>query len=194
VWTSPSKELPACSTQLTGAPDTRIANEIDAKSPAPAGKPGHALEAAAVHPPVSTVESPTGEENEDVELELKGVKLYVKRGEKPFSDGVTGHVKLLSNKATLDERLLFRREPLWQVSMNARVHPSMRCTLDEEEKVLRIITKGVVEHQDDSQEDGRFEVVIYALKPGRSCSKQDFIDFAKSLIESPGLKPSDHNV
>ena len=54
---------------------------------------------------------PTGEENEDVELELKGVKLYVKRGEKPFSDGVTGHVKLLSNKATLDERLREYTEP-----------------------------------------------------------------------------------
>jgi len=48
--------------------------------------------------------------------------------------------------------------------MNVRVHSSMRCTLDEEEKVLRIITKGAVEKQDDSQEDGRFEVVIYALK------------------------------
>ena len=54
---------------------------------------------------------PTGEENEDVELELKGVKLYVKRGEKPFSDGVTGHVKLLSNKTTLDERLREYTEP-----------------------------------------------------------------------------------
>ena len=48
--------------------------------------------------------------------------------------------------------------------MNVRVHPSMRCTLDEEEKVLRIITKGAVEHQDDLQEDRKFEVVIYALK------------------------------
>ena len=44
-------------------------------------------------------------ENEDVELEHKGVKLCVKRCEKPFSDGVAGHVKLLSNKATFDEQL-----------------------------------------------------------------------------------------
>lgn len=47
----------------------------------------------------------TGEENEDVELELKGAKLYIKRGDKPFSDGMLGHIKLLSNKSTLDERL-----------------------------------------------------------------------------------------
>jgi hypothetical protein len=38
-------------------------------------------------------------------LELKGVKLYVKRGDKAFSDGVVGHVKLLSHRTTLDERL-----------------------------------------------------------------------------------------
>lgn len=47
----------------------------------------------------------TGEEEEDVELELKGVKLFVKRGEKSFSDGMLGHVKLLSNRTTLDERI-----------------------------------------------------------------------------------------
>jgi hypothetical protein len=47
----------------------------------------------------------TGEEDEDVELELKGVKLFVKRGDKNFSDGMIGHIKLLSNKTTLDERL-----------------------------------------------------------------------------------------
>jgi hypothetical protein len=47
----------------------------------------------------------TGEEDEDVELELKGVKLFIKRGDKNFSDGMIGHIKLLSNKTTLDERL-----------------------------------------------------------------------------------------
>ena len=47
----------------------------------------------------------TGEEEEDVELELKSVKLFVKRGDKPFSDGMMGHVKLLSNRKTLDERI-----------------------------------------------------------------------------------------
>ena len=47
----------------------------------------------------------TGEENEDLEQEIKGVKLFVKRGDKPFSDGMPGHLKLLSDKTTLDQRL-----------------------------------------------------------------------------------------
>ena len=29
----------------------------------------------------------------------------MKRGEKPFSDGMLGHVKLLSDRTTLDERI-----------------------------------------------------------------------------------------
>ena len=52
----------------------------------------------------------TGEEEEDVESELKGVKLFVKRGDKSFSDGMLGHVKLLSNRTTLNERI---REPIF---------------------------------------------------------------------------------
>jgi hypothetical protein len=47
----------------------------------------------------------TGEEEEDVELEQKGVKLYVKRGDRPFGDGMLGHVKLLSNRTTGEERI-----------------------------------------------------------------------------------------
>ena len=47
----------------------------------------------------------TGEEEEDVELELKSVKLFVKRGDKSFSDGMMGHIKVLSNRKTLDERI-----------------------------------------------------------------------------------------
>jgi hypothetical protein len=47
----------------------------------------------------------TGEEAEDVESELKGIKLYVNRGSKGFSDGMIGHLKLLSNKKTQTERL-----------------------------------------------------------------------------------------
>jgi hypothetical protein len=47
----------------------------------------------------------TGEEGEDVESELKGVKLFVNRGHKGFNDGIFGHVKLLSNKETKSERL-----------------------------------------------------------------------------------------
>lgn len=47
----------------------------------------------------------TGEEDEDVEMELKGVKLFTKRGDKPFAEGVVGHVKLLADRTTLEERL-----------------------------------------------------------------------------------------
>lgn len=123
-----------------------------------------------------------------MELELKGVKLFVKRGDKPFSDGLVGHMKLLSNKTTLDERLLFRREPLWQVSMNIRMHPTIKCIFDAGENILRLITKEVVEKKDVPPQDWERELVIYVLKPGRSCSKQDFKDFANSLMESRGLK------
>ena len=31
--------------------------------------------------------------------------MFVKRGDKPFSDGILGHIKLLSNRTTLDERI-----------------------------------------------------------------------------------------
>ena len=47
----------------------------------------------------------TGEEDEEVVLEQKGVKLYTKRGDKPFSEGVVGHMKLLSNRTTHEERI-----------------------------------------------------------------------------------------
>lgn len=47
----------------------------------------------------------TGEEEEEVELEQKGVKLYVKRGDRPFGDGMLGHVKLLSKRTTGEERI-----------------------------------------------------------------------------------------
>lgn len=116
-------------------------------------------------------------------MELKGVKLFVKRGDKPFSDGVVGHVKLLSSKTTLDERLLFRREPLWKVSMNVRMHPTVHCTYEAEEHVVRIILQELVEQPNVAQEDWKREIVVYALRPGRSCLKQDFKDFATSLVE-----------
>lgn len=47
----------------------------------------------------------TGEEEEDVEEEIKGVKLFVKRGNKPFASGMVGHLKLLVDKKTSKERL-----------------------------------------------------------------------------------------
>lgn len=42
----------------------------------------------------------TGEEDETIEAELKGVKLFIKRGRKEFTDGMYGHVKILAQKGT----------------------------------------------------------------------------------------------
>jgi hypothetical protein len=122
----------------------------------------------------------TGEEDEDVELDLRGAKLFVKRGDNPFSDGMLGHIKLLSNKTTLDERLrepwkstawrvahcilVFRREPLWKVSMNIRMHSNVHCTFDEEENALRLVLKEFIEEVGVPKKDWRGEVVVYALK------------------------------
>jgi hypothetical protein len=47
----------------------------------------------------------TGEEDEDVEMEQRGVKLYIKRGDRPFSEGIPGLVKLLVNRTTAEERI-----------------------------------------------------------------------------------------
>jgi len=195
--TSPSKNVkPAWAFQETNASGSSVlvsnqasaSNEGNfASTTASPPKREHALEA--VLSSNSTVEYLTGEENEDVELELKGVKLYVKRGDKAFSDGVVGHVKLLSHRTTLDERLLFRREPLWKVSMNIRMSPTVRCTYEAEENIVRLVHQELVKQANAPQEDWRKEIVVYAMKPGRSCSKQDFKDFATSLVECPGLKP-----
>ncbi|KAF8888078.1 hypothetical protein BD779DRAFT_1525483 [Infundibulicybe gibba] len=127
----------------------------------------------------------TGEENEEVELELKGVKLFIKRGSKGFSEGLVGHVKVLSDKSlkSSGERILFRREPLWKVSMNVRLQPAVRCTLDEEENVLRLILTEPASREGDAR-----EIVVYAMKPGRSCSKQEFKEFASSVVDRPGLQ------
>lgn len=133
----------------------------------------------------------TGEENEDVEMELNSVKLYIKRGDKPFTEGIVGHFKLLKDRTTLDERLLFRREPLWKISINARVNRSLRCSFDPTDNTLRIVTQ-------EPRTDGFMtsacqeclEIVIYAMKPGRSCSEHDFKVFAEALIKNSRLKSS----
>ncbi|CAA7265213.1 unnamed protein product [Cyclocybe aegerita] len=154
----------------------------------------HALEEAKglVSPPSTKYTHVTGEEDEDVELELKGVRLFTKRGSKPFAEGVAGHIKLLSDRKTSEQRLLFRREPLWKVSMNVRVQPTVRCTYVPEENVVRIILKETVDSPSGETKDGetKQELVIYALKPGRSCSKQDFKDFAETLSKSAHFKPT----
>ena len=82
--------------------------------------------------------------------------------------------------------LVFRREPLWKVSMNIRVQPTVRCSYVAEENVLRIVLKeevggtgnlvlGSSTESSDSQAGSgdatRQEVVVYALKVRfeRSC-------------------------
>lgn len=40
----------------------------------------------------------TGEEDETATAELKGVKLFIKRGKKEFTNGMYGHIKVLSHK------------------------------------------------------------------------------------------------
>ncbi|KAE9405393.1 hypothetical protein BT96DRAFT_1015617 [Gymnopus androsaceus JB14] len=121
----------------------------------------------------------TGEEDEDVESELKGVKLFVKRGSQGFSNGVLGQVKYLSNKKTSNQRVLFRRD-LGKVSMNTRLQPTVRCTFDTQECILRIL---LAETASAPQ-----EIVVYALKPGRFCSRKDFQTFAESVMGSGSLK------
>ncbi|KAJ8518555.1 hypothetical protein ONZ45_g4371 [Pleurotus djamor] len=144
--------------------------------------------------PAEVVSTPcthmTGEEEETVELEAKSVKLYVKRGKKNFSEGMTGHIKVLASKGTDSERLLFRRDPLWKVSMNVRLNTSVRCTYDAEEHILRVVLAEPVETPDVPVEQWPREVVVYALKPSRSLPKADFKDFAEALIARSSLAES----
>jgi len=132
----------------------------------------------------------TGEEDEDVELELKGVKLFIKRGQKDFTDGIIGNIKLLSHKTKQEGRLLFRRDPLWQVSLNVRLHPLVRCTYDTEAKALRLILKEPVEQENVPPEQWPQELVVYALKAGR-VPKEDFREFAKTLSANPHFTAKD---
>ncbi|KAF9563590.1 hypothetical protein CPC08DRAFT_721548 [Agrocybe pediades] len=131
-------------------------------------KEDHAIveaKATSLHP-TEKYNHVTGEEDECVEAEQKGVKLYTKRGDKPFVDGVVGHIKILSHKETKEQRILFRREPLWKVSMNVRIKPSVRCTYVPEENVIRLVLKETVTLDDGSTNpnEEKSEVVIYALK------------------------------
>lgn len=80
--------------------------------------------------------------------------------------------------------VVFRREPLWKVSMNIRVHPTVRCSYVAEENILRIVLREAVggtgnvgpsapAESSDLQtgtgdavqnENTNQEVVVYALK------------------------------
>lgn len=151
----------------------------------------------------------TGEEDETVDAELKGIKLFIKRGGKEFTDGMYGHIKILTRKSTPSEtgngtesesgsrtRLrkslsprtlahrslnsalcfpshhffpiilslaVFRRDPLGQVSMNAALHPTVRCNFEAAENILRVI---LMEKMTTDGEITKEDVVIYAFKVG----------------------------
>lgn len=123
----------------------------------------------------------TGEEDEDVEMEIKGAKVFIKRGDRDFCEGILGNVKLLKHKETGDQRIcklhsvcydiqslnnkavVFRREPVWKVTMSVRLRPTIRCSFDEAQGALRVTLKEPVE---DSQHE---QLVIYALKVRKRC-------------------------
>lgn len=180
--------------KLTGSPND-ISSEVTGESSFTVLR---STQAPAKQPSSHT----TGEEGEVVTSDLKGIKLFIKRGRKEFTSGMYGHVKLLSCKADAsaskdgDEkegqtenaannrtRLLFRRDPLGQVSMNVALRPAVRCHFDEAESILRVILKEQIIVDKETKED----IVIYALKPGRA-SKPDFRAFAKAVCESEQLK------
>ncbi|KAJ7460708.1 hypothetical protein FB451DRAFT_1096491 [Mycena latifolia] len=185
--TSPSKDTAVTFGKAVwaGATETEVsAGETAATSSVdgePEGKKDPLPALAAAKAPTVAMQTPlTGEEEEDVTLELKGVKLFIKRGDDNFSGGMVGHIKLLSHKTTLSKRLLFRREPLWKVSMNVRMLPSVRCTYDVQENILRVALKELEDKSDSSNSTP--QIVIYAFKPGRSCRRSDFQVFAESLL------------
>ncbi|KAL1727397.1 hypothetical protein EV714DRAFT_167792, partial [Schizophyllum commune] len=99
----------------------------------------------------------TGEEDEDATVEIRAIRLYTKRGSKGFSEGIVGTMKVLRHKETQKQRLLFRRDPLFQVAMNVRVQEGMRCTYDAKDRVVRIVTR-------EPSSEGTPEIVIYAMK------------------------------
>ncbi|KAJ7089737.1 hypothetical protein B0H15DRAFT_839001 [Mycena belliarum] len=162
----------------TGTEDSALESKAQNLDGECGQKKGSTALAAAKIPTLAIQTLVTGEEDEDVVMELKGAKLFVKRGDDNFSGGMLGHFKVLSNKTTLSKRLLFRREPLWKVSMNVRMLPTVRYTFDTQEKILRIALKEL----DPEKPGSAPQTVIYAFKPGRSCRRCDFEDFAESLL------------
>ncbi|OSD05371.1 hypothetical protein PYCCODRAFT_1475421 [Trametes coccinea BRFM310] len=166
VSTASSRAAPAWSASV---------GDINTIAPTSGSDPLAALSYA-----TSTQTIVTGEEDERVIAEVKGAKVYIKRGERDFCEGILGNVKLLRHKDSRQERILFRREPVMKVSMNVRLQPLVRCTFDEAQGLLRVTLKEPIE---GSQQD---QVVVYAMKRGQS-SKADFADFAHSVLESSRL-------
>ncbi|KAI0367609.1 hypothetical protein BV20DRAFT_970391 [Pilatotrama ljubarskyi] len=128
----------------------------------------------------STQTTVTGEEDEDVAAEVKGAKVFIKRGDRDFCEGILGNVKLLKHRQSGHERILFRREPVMKVSMNVRLRPIVRCSFEEAQGLLRVALK---EPSEDVQQE---QVIVYALKRGKS-SRTDFVEFAQTVVKSASL-------
>jgi hypothetical protein len=59
---------------------------------------------------------------------------------------------------------VFRREPLWKVSMNVRMHATVRCTFDPQENILRVALKELPEKSASEEGAPIPHTVIYAFK------------------------------
>ncbi|KAH9940750.1 uncharacterized protein BXZ73DRAFT_98581 [Epithele typhae] len=155
---------------------TRDSNSVFAPAAGTAlafGSPGE--EPAA--PVASTLPIVTGEEDEELETELKGVKVFIKRGNRDFCEGILGNAKLLKHKVSGQQRILFRREPVWKVTMSVRLRPAVRCSFEEVQGALRVALKEPIEGTQEEQ------FVIYVLRRGKA-SRNDFADFAQAIIEN----------
>lgn len=73
---------------------------------------------------------------------------------------------------------MFRREPVWKVSMNLKLGPGVRCTLDEEQGILRVVLKEAIEKEGLDKDQWPQEVVVYAVKV--SCE----LDCSQGIIHS----------
>ncbi|KAI1790265.1 hypothetical protein LXA43DRAFT_1017215 [Ganoderma leucocontextum] len=123
----------------------------------------------------------TGEEDEEVGREMKGAKVFIKRGDRDFCEGILGNVKFLKHKETGEHRILFRRESVWKVTMSVRLRPTVRCSFDEAQGALRVTLKEPIE---DTQQE---QLVIYVLKRGKT-SRSEFAKFAKVVTGSARLQ------
>ncbi|KIY51874.1 hypothetical protein FISHEDRAFT_70372 [Fistulina hepatica ATCC 64428] len=132
---------------------------------------------------------PTGEEEEDVEAEIKRLKVFIKRGEDGFSGGIVGNIKLLLHPESGARRLLFRRDTLLNVAMNVRLNPFVRCMFDAEEGALRVLVTEPAKPSDAHSEANGVSsekgiVTIYALRPSKTLPAATFRDFADKVVHA----------
>lgn len=66
------------------------------------------------------------------------------------------------------------------------MHPTVKCTFDAEENVLRLILKEFVEQTNVPQKDWKGEVVIYALKVRPTLSTYSSVLLTWPLLFSLG--------